>query len=217
MVPAVAVLCLVAAFLEGAFSLTCFHCNATTSTCDTNEKVCDKIFDRCMTTLTEIRTEKGVTKATSKFYVKSCGYKEDCKQIYSMAFNASYLYAETRCCEGDKCKTENFDLPAKDIKDNKIKCPSCNELSSKCNNPITISCTGEEKKCFSYTASNGTADVKYISQGCSTPNVCSMKNVPVLPFNQILMTPFDCSHAPPLLPSLLFPAGFGVMMLKLLS
>ncbi|XP_063798553.1 phospholipase A2 inhibitor and Ly6/PLAUR domain-containing protein-like isoform X2 [Pseudophryne corroboree] len=217
MVSAVAALCLVAAFLEGAFSLTCYHCNTTGITCDGNDKLCDKMFDTCLTTLTEIRSDKAAGKPVLKSIVKSCGHKQDCNQTYSMSFNASYLHASTVCCQGDKCKTENIELPKRELKDNSVKCPSCNDLSTKCTNPITINCTAEENKCITYTASYGSPDVKYIARGCSTPNVCTMKSVSVLPFNQILMSPFACNHVPPLLPSLLFPAGFGFIMLLLLS
>ncbi|XP_068098076.1 phospholipase A2 inhibitor gamma subunit B-like [Hyperolius riggenbachi] len=217
MVSSVTILWLVAALSGGAFSLTCFHCNTTNRpSCEDFETVCDSKFDVCLTTVTEIRSDKGQVKAT-RHVVKTCGEKKNCNQTYSMSFNSTSLYAATKCCETNKCKTEEPDLLKTLAKENKISCPTCNEPNIKCSSPLSITCLGEEMKCVSYESKEGgAASTKHQWKGCATDNVCTMQNMSTLPMGHILETRFQCSHAPPLLSVLLLPVAFGLAMLKLL-
>ncbi|XP_073426759.1 phospholipase A2 inhibitor NAI-like isoform X2 [Dendrobates tinctorius] len=201
-------------FLSSAFSLNCYHCTSTGSDCSTNEKPCEKTFDICLSTITETITQG---KGTTKSIVRSCGTKDMCNVTYSISLNATNLYATTKCCERDKCPTSSLEVP-KVMSENKVACMTCNEPNEKCKNAIKIKCTGEEKKCASYTAIDAKTKVSHSAQACVTENVCAMKNVTVLPYDQILTKQFDCSNqAPALLPGLLFPAAIGIAMLKLLS
>ncbi|XP_040276091.1 urokinase plasminogen activator surface receptor-like [Bufo bufo] len=214
MVSAVAVLCLVAGLLEGAFSLTCYHCNSVEADCSTEPKQCDKATDVCMSTITELVT-KG--KGVKKMVVRSCGNKDLCNGNYSMSLNATNLYATIRCCEKDKCPTATLDVP-KSTSENDVECSTCNEVGEKCKTPIKIKCTGQENKCATYGAKDAKTNVHYISQTCVTENVCAMQSVATLPFEQTLTTKFNCTnHAPSLLPGLLLPIAAVIAMLKLLS
>ncbi|XP_075696477.1 phospholipase A2 inhibitor and Ly6/PLAUR domain-containing protein-like [Rhinoderma darwinii] len=214
MASAVAVLCLVAGLLQGALSLTCYHCNAIGNDCSGNEKLCDKAFDKCISTITEIITQgKGVTKSV----VRSCGNKEMCNRNYSISLNATNLHATTKCCDKDKCTITNLEVP-KTTTENEVECSTCNEPLKECKNLIKIKCTGEEKKCATYTAKDAKTKFEYTSRVCVTENVCTMKNITTLPFDQIQLTEFDCSNlAPAMLPGLFFPVAIVIAMLKLLS
>ncbi|CAI9581259.1 unnamed protein product, partial [Staurois parvus] len=150
-----------------AFSLTCFHCNTTTGgNCEEHEKTCLPPYDTCITTLTEIQQDK--QKLPIKHLVKSCGERNLCNQTYSMSFNATRLYASVTCCDSDKCKTNIpvVDDPKKEKdKENKHRCPYCNELLTKCNDPKTVSCYGKEYKCVSFKSKDGRYNTGNLS-GC---------------------------------------------------
>ncbi|KAM4014913.1 phospholipase A2 inhibitor gamma subunit B-like isoform 1-T1 [Anomaloglossus baeobatrachus] len=198
-----------------AFSLTCYHCNSIGIDCNTNEKTCDKAFDMCISTITEVATQGKVP--TIKTIVRACGTKEMCNVTYSMSWSTTNLYYTTSCCNKDKCPTSSLEVP-KPTTENKVECMTCNEPNEKCKNTIKTKCTGEEKKCASYTAINAKTKINYAVQACVTENMCTMKNVTALPFDQTLTSEIDCSNqAPSLLPGLLVPAAIGVAMLKLLS
>ncbi|KAM3922417.1 phospholipase A2 inhibitor NAI-like [Leptodactylus fuscus] len=209
-----AVLCLVAVSLEGAFSLSCYHCNTVGTDCNTNEKVCDKSFDICISTITDISTPG---KTSTKSVVRSCGNKEQCNTTYSISMNSTNLHAVVKCCDKDRCQISNLEVQ-KSTTENNVECLTCNEASDKCKSPIKIKCIGDQKKCVSYGAKDAKSQVKFTSQVCATENVCTMKNVTTLPFDQILATKFECAnHAPSLIPGLLFPVAVVIAMLKLLS
>ncbi|XP_077312826.1 uncharacterized protein LOC143933709 [Lithobates pipiens] len=224
MAASVTVLWLVAAFLGGAFSLTCFHCNTNTGDCNENEKPCLAPHDTCFTTLTENQLDK--QKLPTKHLVKSCGEKKFCNQSYSMSFNSTKLYASITCCDSDKCKTimPSIEDPKKEKdKENALSCPYCSELgATKCNNKDTAKCYGKEDKCVSFTSrslqDNAGANSSKVSKwmGCATANLCSMSSVATLPISHVDMTKIECNHAPSLLPGLLLPMAFGPAMLKLL-
>ncbi|XP_072282468.1 phospholipase A2 inhibitor gamma subunit B-like isoform X2 [Pyxicephalus adspersus] len=213
MAASVTILWLVAAFLGGAFSLTCFQCNTTTGfNCEDGEKPCDEKYDACHTTLTEIRQGAKL----SKYLVKTCGEKMFCNQTYSMSFNSTKLYASVTCCESDKCKTKIPELKQQDKeKENKVTCPYCGGVA-KCNDADKVSCYGDEKKCVSFMSNEANQPTPFTWKGCATENICSMKAMSTLPGNQILNVSFQCNHAPSLLPGLLLPAAFGLAFLKLL-
>ncbi|XP_069803568.1 phospholipase A2 inhibitor and Ly6/PLAUR domain-containing protein-like [Dendropsophus ebraccatus] len=214
MVSAVALLCLVAGLLEGAFSLSCYHCDAFGKDCIGNEKQCDKGYDMCIANITEINT---VGKPVIKRIVRACGTQAMCNVTYTMSLNGTSLYAMTQCCASkDKCPITDVQ---KTTTENQVECSTCNEANNeKCKNPVTIKCRGNEKKCMSYTAKDTKTNTKYISQVCATENLCTMQNVTTLPFEQVLMTKFDCTnHAPSMFPGLLFPVAILIAMLKLLS
>ncbi|XP_040183290.1 phospholipase A2 inhibitor subunit gamma B-like [Rana temporaria] len=218
MAASVTVLWLVAAFLGGAFSLTCFHCSTATGDCNVNEKPCLAPQDTCITTLTEIQQDK--PKLPIKQLVKLCGEKKFCNQSYSMSFNSTKLYASNTCCDKDKCKT-NMPLiedPKKEKdKENTLSCPFCIESpTTKCNDGDTAKCYGKEDKCVSFTAKEVNSSKISKWKGCATTNVCSMSTVATLPISHVGPIKFDCSHAPSLLPGLLLPVAFGPAMLKLL-
>lgn len=220
MAASVTVLWLVAAFLGGAFSLTCFHCTTNNGdNCNENEKPCLGPLDTCFTTLTEIHQDK--QKVPTKQLVKLCREKKSCNQSYTMSFNSTKLYASTTCCETDKCKTimpSIEDLKKEKDKENTLSCPYCIELpSTKCNDKDTAKCYGKEDKCVSFTSKEATNTSKVSKwKGCATANLCSMSTVATLPLSHVTTTMFECNHAPSLLPGLLLPVAFGPAMLKLL-
>lgn len=218
MAASVTVLWLVAAFLGGAFSLSCFHCNTITGeNCEEKERVCVPPHDTCITTLTEIQQDK--QKQPAKHLVKSCGEKKLCNSTYSMSFNFTKLYASVTCCDSDKCKTTMptvEDLRKEKDKENSLSCPYCNELIAKCNDADNAKCYGKENKCVSFTSKEGNSSKVYKWKGCVTDNLCSLNAVATLPMNHVMGAKFECSHAPSLLPGLLLPVAFGPAMLKLL-
>ncbi|XP_056399156.1 phospholipase A2 inhibitor gamma subunit B-like [Hyla sarda] len=213
MVSAVAVLCLVAGLLEGAFSLSCYHCDDIGKDCTQNEKKCEKAHDTCIANITEIYTQG---KPVTKRIVKSCGTKDMCNTTYSLSLNGTNLYAVIQCCTS-KEKCQLTDVP-KTTTVNKVECDTCYEANSnKCKNPSKIKCTGDEKKCATYTSKDKEKN-KYVFQVCATENMCTMQDISTLPFEHTLLTKFDCAnHAPSMLPGLLFPVAILIAMLKLLS
>ncbi|KAG9470817.1 phospholipase A2 inhibitor and Ly6/PLAUR domain-containing protein-like [Eleutherodactylus coqui] len=214
MVSAVAVLCLVAGLLEGAFSLSCYHCTTNGSDCMKDEKTCVKTTDICISTITEIITQG---KPSTKSLVRACGSKDECNTTYSVATNTTNLYAATKCCDKEKCPIPVFDV-LKNTKQNELECPSCDEANEKCKKPLKVKCTGEEKQCVSYNSKDPKTKETYLTQGCATENVCKMQNMSTLLNDRILINKFECTnHAPSLLPGLFFPLAIVIAMLKLLS
>ncbi|KAG8549009.1 hypothetical protein GDO81_023158 [Engystomops pustulosus] len=177
--------------------------------------MCDKNQDTCISTITEISTQGKTT--PTKYIVRSCGTKDTCNTNYSISLNATTLHATIRCCDKDRCPTPGLDVP-KAINQNDVECPTCHEANDKCKTTMKIKCTGEQKKCVTYTAKDTKTQTTYSIQGCASENVCAMKNVTTLPFDHILSTKFDCSsHAASQLPGLFFPVAVVIATLKLLS
>ncbi|KAM5132123.1 phospholipase A2 inhibitor gamma subunit B-like [Mantella aurantiaca] len=216
MAASVTVLWLVAAFLGGAFSLTCYHCNTIGNNCEENEKSCDGTNDACISTVTEIRQDKSITQKPFRQLVKSCGEKKFCNQTYSMSFNTTRLSASSTCCYLDKCKAATPEIKVQSSDKKKQTCPYCGGLSTKCSDTDKTSCFGEEEKCVSFTSKDATnPNMVYTWMGCATDNVCSMNTMATLPMNQIMVKNFQCNRAASLLPGLLLPAAFGLGLLKL--
>ncbi|KAE8594175.1 hypothetical protein XENTR_v10019479 [Xenopus tropicalis] len=208
-------LLLLSAGLQSAFSLECYNCSYSTKDECATINICSNGKNQCLLTVTESNISN--TGLPFKFFTYSCGVKEDCDKKFSMSVNNTVQRSDTTCCNTDKCKPQRSEPPKISAQKNKLQCPYCSESNTdKCKNTATMECTGDENKCFTYSYSH--RNTPYAMQGCMQTNMCETNNPLVLPgSSQFTKKTLVCSHAPSVLPSLLGPVAYGLLLLKLIS
>ncbi|XP_075462558.1 phospholipase A2 inhibitor and Ly6/PLAUR domain-containing protein-like [Ascaphus truei] len=215
MISSVMLLWFLSAMLGEGFSLDCFHCNITgVNQCPGTSKTCSSGQDSCISTYTE-----STVASVKKVFIKSCGVTKDCEQTFSMTAPTTQQMSVTACCKTNQCIPVIPTLPSKNTTSNGVSCPACYEQTENCKAKTNTDCTGAENKCISYTATvkTGTTNVTYSVKGCATERMCTLGEQAILPGAPVTVKMFQCSHAPSLLPSMLFPAVSGLLFLKLHS
>ncbi|OCT73254.1 uncharacterized protein LOC108696804 [Xenopus laevis] len=207
-------LLLLSAGLQSAFSLECYNCSYSIKDDCTTANMCSNEKNRCVLTV----TESNISTATpTKYFSYSCGMKDDCDKKFSMSVTNTMQRSYTFCCSEHKCRPTNTETPKVKTEKNNLKCSHCFESNTdKCKNTTEVDCTGDEDKCFTYSYSY--RNTAFVARGCMQSSMCDTKNVLIFPgipnYTQKLL---ECSGAPSVLPHLLGPVAYGLVLLKLIS
>ncbi|XP_045905873.1 urokinase plasminogen activator surface receptor-like isoform X2 [Micropterus dolomieu] len=170
-------LTLIWALSSTAGALQCLRCanpdcsNTVTSTCSSETM--------CTTAL--IQTPSfGVTVPQ---IIKACAPSSVCPATGSQAFSFNaglvQIVASLRCCNTDKCNTDNLTEPV--LQPNSLKCFTCDPLISHCNSS-QLQCKGVEDRCFKLNVTTGGNTSPF--SGCASANLCalgdSLSSLPLL-------------------------------------
>ncbi|XP_040183303.1 phospholipase A2 inhibitor and Ly6/PLAUR domain-containing protein-like isoform X2 [Rana temporaria] len=91
--------------------------------------------------------------------------------------NCKATKSETCPKDVKKCYTnlmmEKFVVTPKDLKENGVECPACNEKEKQCKSEI-YKCTGTQDRCFEFYGGlyNGEGYDDWTFKGCTTKQVC---------------------------------------------
>ncbi|XP_075183701.1 uncharacterized protein LOC142256076 isoform X2 [Anomaloglossus baeobatrachus] len=143
----VASLCLISALVVSALSYKCYSCFATNSTkCNASEIEC--LGNRCMTTSQYYDRKVNMFKSI----LKSCANETMCGTNGSAAMDNIKYRFYAKCCTGDLCNTDGYELIPEDPSPNGVKCPFayCIGTFEECNSTKEINCTGSMNRCFQY-------------------------------------------------------------------
>ncbi|XP_040183301.1 phospholipase A2 inhibitor and Ly6/PLAUR domain-containing protein-like isoform X1 [Rana temporaria] len=141
------------------------NCKATKS------ETCPKDVKKCYTNLmmekfgplTVYQSTRGCQKG-----------KDLCAGTFSMSSGKTEVHSITKCCEGDHCNTDQLEIVTpKDLKENGVECPACNEKEKQCKSEI-YKCTGTQDRCFEFYGGlyNGEGYDDWTFKGCTTKQVC---------------------------------------------
>ncbi|KAM4016853.1 phospholipase A2 inhibitor and Ly6/PLAUR domain-containing protein-like isoform 1-T1 [Anomaloglossus baeobatrachus] len=168
----VALLCTISAVVVSVFSYKCYSCiSGNSTTCKESEVEC--LGDRCMTCSQFIDRKHKVLKSI----LKSCANETLCGAIGSIAIEKVMYRFYAKCCTGNLCNTDEYELPVEDPTPNGVKCPSayCVGTLEECNSTKEMNCTGSMKNCFQFRGEvqhPGETWHNYSAKGCANNDAC---------------------------------------------
>ncbi|XP_056399855.1 phospholipase A2 inhibitor and Ly6/PLAUR domain-containing protein-like [Hyla sarda] len=161
------------ALLGSAFSYKCISCISKNST-ECEESVIDCVGSRCMTGSEYYHNGD----QTYNIIFKGCANESLCDAVGSVTQDPDVkIRTYAKCCSGDNCNNDKFQLPEEDSTPNGVKCPSsyCKGTTEECKSDKEIECTGSEKQCYDYRGRimnpDGSVD-DYSSKGCINKPGC---------------------------------------------
>ncbi|KAM5132436.1 phospholipase A2 inhibitor gamma subunit B-like [Mantella aurantiaca] len=161
--------------LVPAHCITCYTCQASNSeTCKHVEAKCPD-GNSCMTVSEEYYTRG----KTYHSVLKRCARNLPCNiQVYGNAGPGFHIKSYLKCCTGDLCNTDSYELPKNETKENSgILCPYCNKYDTLdgCNATKYTVCWGETDLCAIFRGTIKRPDgvlFNTSAQGCSSANAC---------------------------------------------
>ncbi|KAM4016263.1 phospholipase A2 inhibitor and Ly6/PLAUR domain-containing protein-like [Anomaloglossus baeobatrachus] len=170
----VALLCMMSALVLSALSYKCYSslCRKST-TCDGSEDEC--FGDRCMTMSQHLYL--GEDGRDIKSILKGCANETVCRMKGSSNAKNFTFRNYVKCCDGNLCNTDDYDIPEEDPTPNGVKCPSayCTGTVEECESNEEMDCTGSMDHCFDYrehVVDAGERDEKYSIKGCANSDAC---------------------------------------------
>ncbi|KAM4651961.1 uncharacterized protein O3C94_014286 [Discoglossus pictus] len=142
--------------------LRCMTCQSTNGLdCSGSFTICDS-NEVCASTFTQ-STDGTMT------VVRGCASPTFCDQSFTLLNGNTKVKISSSCCNTEGCKPITPNMVG-----NGLHCSSCYaEGSTKCSQTTTIECTGNEKKCYSYSLSSGFSANQIYVQGCTSERLCS--------------------------------------------
>ncbi|KAM5132534.1 phospholipase A2 inhibitor gamma subunit B-like [Mantella aurantiaca] len=156
-----------------AYNSVCYSCIGSNSkTCELKEEVCPEDCS-CMTI-----SEEFAYNGTRYYSInKRCAMNLPCnKYMYAFADTEAYIKMYLKCCEGDRCNSDDYDMPV-ETKEKGIQCPSCHKYGTLdgCNATKLMVCLGEDDMCIKFRATVFRPDgllYNVSAQGCSSRESC---------------------------------------------
>lgn len=103
---------------------------------------------------------------------KGCANETLCGASGSLTQDSSVkIRTHAKCCSGNKCNNDKFNLPEENSEPNGKKCPSafCQGTTEECKTEKEMECTGSENQCYEYRGTVQTPDGvvdDYSEKGC---------------------------------------------------
>ncbi|KAM4016141.1 uncharacterized protein ACNLHF_002593 isoform 3-T3 [Anomaloglossus baeobatrachus] len=119
----------------------------------------------------------GSGKKLYKSIYKGCANETLCGAEGSDLMEIVKFRFYVKCCNGDLCNTDRYQLPKEDPTLNGKTCPSafCKDTLEECKTEKEINCTGSMDRCYDYRGKVINPDEtveKYSLKGCSNSDTC---------------------------------------------
>ncbi|XP_076994127.1 protein RoBo-1-like [Tamandua tetradactyla] len=147
---------------------------------------------------------------------KGCSLSECVSLAFSASLgtNRTFKY-ESRCCQGEQCNKEDFQVSPKSSVPNGIRCPACYVEDDISCDPVLLNCTGAETKCVEVF---GTAypGVTIYAKGCATENACNFRNISITGTTKIRTSCKNLSNGSSPVSPMISPILISFFLLKVL-
>ncbi|MEE6481821.1 hypothetical protein FKM82_013006 [Ascaphus truei] len=187
-------LCTFSALIATAYGGCCHHCHERNSTtCATESKDCGG-ESRCIV-ISEYYESCG--KIYNSIY-KGCAKELPCDQMMSTSDDAGeHVRMNYKCCTGDDCNTDNYEIPPDSGEPSGVICPSCYELDTReeCVTKRDMVCKGDEMKCKNYIGiikKPDAEELQFSVKGCASSLACTMGFSAMIGVEEISSINYEC-------------------------
>ncbi|KAM4650606.1 phospholipase A2 inhibitor LNF1-like [Discoglossus pictus] len=188
--------CIIFVMIATACGMTCLTClKRNSDTCD--EKPADyKDANTCMV----ISEYYNVRNDHYHTVYKGGNINLPCDAyLYVSNRHGASLHSFIKCCNGDNCNTDNFEMPplSDSIKPSGKMCPSCfSDGLQECITDDMCMCKGEEDKCFEYIGrvrDPGGKEAEYTFKGCMSSLACVFGFNAMIGVDELERVHFKCT------------------------
>ncbi|KAM4016498.1 uncharacterized protein ACNLHF_002795 [Anomaloglossus baeobatrachus] len=169
----VALLCLISTLVGPVFSYKCYSCmSPNITTC--NASVTECLGGRCCTVSQYFLFGDKYFKSI----FKGCANETLCGAKGAGMVNTMKYRFYAKCCHGDFCNNQTYEIPEEDPAPNGVKCPCsfCLGTLDECKSDKEINCTGSMNRCMEYRAKMRNVDntvEDYSFKGCINSDSCN--------------------------------------------
>ncbi|MEE6481819.1 hypothetical protein FKM82_013005 [Ascaphus truei] len=128
---------------------------------------------------------------------KGCAEEKLCGTTTYLNNGEIQIYGYYKCCSGEKCNKDNYNLTPDNGESNGKECPACLKVNSSeaCISEKNIVCKHEEDRCYTYFGTviepDG-SETQYSETGCMSPSICDHDFNVVVGFEEIASTGIHC-------------------------
>ncbi|XP_075462524.1 phospholipase A2 inhibitor NAI-like [Ascaphus truei] len=167
-------LCVLYALIATAHGGSCLHCHQMNNETCKEESIDCQEDCKCVV-ISELQEIHGVIYHS---LYKGCARNLPCNAMLHTSSESAYLRVNIKCCSGNDCNTNNYEMPPYRGEPNGKMCPSCfNEGLMECISDKEMMCKGNEDKCVEYIGRVRMIDgveKEMTIKGCTTSFTCEV-------------------------------------------